>query len=224
MDLCRHAKSTSAQSALVATYQHTNKVCGFSTGLPMFIGVLAASVNDESMSRFATAFTLIAVVLSSGSSPAGSPESSSLAAVSSWQTPFDTPHRLARAYLQPTSDYSAGHRGVDYAVAFGERILAPRDGVVGFVGQIVDRPVLSLSHDGGFKTEFEPACSDLKVGEPVFAGQQIGLVCAGSADYSPHCQSDHCLHFSMRLNGKYLSPLALIGGLNPSRLLPYARG
>ncbi|MFM6965854.1 MAG: M23 family peptidase, partial [Rhodoluna sp.] len=84
------------------------------------------------MSRFATAFTLIAVVLSSGSSPAGSPESSSLAAVSSWQTPFDTPHRLARAYLQPTSDYSAGHRGVDYAVAFGERILAPRDGVVGF--------------------------------------------------------------------------------------------
>ncbi|MFM6965922.1 MAG: M23 family metallopeptidase, partial [Rhodoluna sp.] len=137
-----------------------------------------------------------------------------------WQMPFDSPHRLARAYLQPSSDFSAGHRGVDYAVTFGEPILAPSDGAIGFVGEIVDRPVLSLNHVGGFKTEFEPACSDLKVGTDVLAGQQIGWACAGSADYSEHCPSDDCLHFSLRLNGRYLSPLTLIGALNPSRLLP----
>lgn len=141
---------------------------------------------------------------------------------SSWQLPFETPHRLVRQYLQPASDYSAGHRGVDYAVTTDDIIVAPNDGVVGFAGKLVNRPVLALNHPGGLKTEFEPACTTLVQGDSVLAGDPIGTVCPADVDYTQHCPVVLCLHFSLRLNNAYLSPLALIGGLNPSRLLPYS--
>ena len=140
---------------------------------------------------------------------------------SSWQLPFENPHRLVRQYLQPASDYSAGHRGVDYAVNTDDIIVAPSDGVVSFAGKLVNRPVLALDHAGGLRSEFEPACSTLAPGDSILAGDPIGTACPADADYVQHCPDSMCLHFSLRLNGKYLSPLALIGGLNPSRLLPY---
>jgi murein DD-endopeptidase MepM/ murein hydrolase activator NlpD len=145
---------------------------------------------------------------------------SPLTPTNNWNPPLDTPIRLVNQYRQPNSDYSAGHRGVDYLVEAGQPILAPADGQVWYVGKIVDRPVLSVLHPGGYLTEYEPACTDLKKGEIVFAGQQIGMVCAADANYRQHCSSDNCLHFSLRSNGAYLSPLIFIGGLNPSRLLP----
>ena len=140
-----------------------------------------------------------------------------------WQTPFATPHQLIRNYIQPNSDYSAGHRGVDFAVSLDEIILAPSVGMVTYAGRLVNRPVLALSHEGGLKSEFEPACTTLKVGDEVLAGDPIGTVCPAEVNYAQHCPDVTCLHFSLRLDGKYLSPLALIGGLNPSRLLPYDR-
>lgn len=141
-----------------------------------------------------------------------------------WQIPFDTPHRLVRQYLQPASDYSSGHRGVDFEIEPGEPIIAPADGVVSVSRVIVNRGVLALKHGVGLVSELEPACSDLGVGVTVRKGEVIGWACKAGETYAQHCPSDACLHFSLRSNGRYLSPLALIGGLNPSRLLPYARG
>lgn len=141
-----------------------------------------------------------------------------------WQIPFDTPHRLVREYLQPASDYSSGHRGVDFEIEPGEPIFAPADGVVSVSRVIVNRGVLALKHGVGLVSELEPACSDLGVGVTVRKGEVIGWACQAGETYAQHCPSDACLHFSLRSNGRYLSPLALIGGLNPSRLLPYARG
>jgi murein DD-endopeptidase MepM/ murein hydrolase activator NlpD len=143
---------------------------------------------------------------------------------SNWQLPFDSPHRLVRQYLQPASDYSAGHRGVDYEVELGESLLAPADGVISVARVIVNRGILAIKHGSGLVTEFEPACSELEVGRSVKKGEVIGWACEAGETYSQHCSDDACVHFSLRLEGKYLSPLALIGGLNPSRLLPYARG
>jgi murein DD-endopeptidase MepM/ murein hydrolase activator NlpD len=139
---------------------------------------------------------------------------------SSWNPPLEAPIRLVNQYRQPNSDYSAGHRGVDYLVAQNQSVLAPADGQVWFAGKVAQRPLLSLLHDGGYLTEFEPVCTDLKKGEQVFAGQEIARVCNAEANYLPHCQNAVCMHFSMRLSGAYLSPLLFIGGLNPSRLLP----
>lgn len=143
-----------------------------------------------------------------------------------WNPPLETPIRLVNQYRQPNSDYSAGHRGVDYLVKLGQPILAPADGKVWFSGRVAQRPVLSLQHSGGYLTEFEPVCSDLAKGEPVFAGQQIAVICQAENNYQSHCSSALCLHFSLRSPekfkgaGQYLSPLVFIGGLNPTRLLP----
>ena len=141
-----------------------------------------------------------------------------------WHLPFDSPHRLIRQYLQPNSDYSAGHRGVDYAVSLDESILSPSDGVISFAANLVNRPVLVISHPGGFKSEFEPACTTFRVGDYVVTGEPVGTVCLPGATYDPHCPDNNCLHISLRLNGQYLSPLALLGELSPSRLLPIPEG
>jgi murein DD-endopeptidase MepM/ murein hydrolase activator NlpD len=141
-----------------------------------------------------------------------------------WQVPFDSPHRLVRQYIQPASDYSSGHRGVDFEVEPGEPLFAPADGVISVSRLIVNRGVLAMKHGAGLVSELEPACSELAVGDIVRKGDKIGWVCPASETYVQHCQDDLCIHFSLRFEGKYLSPLALIGGLNPSRLLPYARG
>jgi murein DD-endopeptidase MepM/ murein hydrolase activator NlpD len=138
----------------------------------------------------------------------------------SWQDPFDSPHRLVRPYLQPASDYSAGHRGVDYEIEIGEPLFAPADGVITVSKVIVNRGVLAIKHGAGLLSELEPACSDVPVGTTVLKGEVIGWACSAADAYTQHCSVDSCLHFSLRLEGKYLSPLALIGGLNPSRLLP----
>ena len=136
-----------------------------------------------------------------------------------WNPPLEAPIRLINQYRQPNSDYSAGHRGVDYLVKTGQPVLAPADGIVWFAGKVAQRPLISLKHGNGYLSEFEPVCTDLSKGEPVFAGQQIGYVCQADETYLPHCAKADCLHFSLRIEGAYLSPLVFFGGLNPSRLL-----
>jgi len=143
---------------------------------------------------------------------------------SSWQMPFLTPHALIRPYLQPNSDYSAGHRGIDLAASFGEVIYAPADGEIRFSAKLVDRGVLSIIHDGAMISELEPICSTLRPGDKVKKGTPVGSICHPDATYKFHCPNTTCVHFSLRIAGAYVSPQALIGGLNPSRLLPYARG
>ena len=108
---------------------------------------------------------------------------------------------------------------MDYLVKTGQAVLAPADGTVWFAGKVAQRRLISLQHNNGYLSEFEPVCTDLVKGEPVFAGQEIGYICSADAAYLKHCANADCLHFSLRIQGAYLSPLVFIGGLNPSRLL-----
>jgi murein DD-endopeptidase MepM/ murein hydrolase activator NlpD len=129
-----------------------------------------------------------------------------------WHWPVDAPHAIVRPFVAPATAYSAGHRGVDLA-AGGGTVYAPADGVVRFVGVVVDRPVLSIEHPGGLVTSYEPVTSTLAAGQLVARGEVVGIVAGG------HCASA-CLHFGVRLDGRYVSPLAYLGGLRPSVLLP----
>ena len=129
---------------------------------------------------------------------------------------------LLSPYRQPNSDYSAGHRGVDYRVALGEQIIAPADGIIAFAGQVANRQLMTIKHSEGLVSELEPVCALSPVGTRVELGQLIAHVCNDLPGYIWHCP-EVCLHFSLRSNGRYLSPLALIGGLSPSRLLPLGR-
>ena len=135
-----------------------------------------------------------------------------------WQAPVAHP-QLINQFLQPSSDYSARHRGVDYLVTQGQSVFAPSDGIVRFAGRVVNRGVLTIQHTGSLLTSFEPLCPLAPSGSQVKAGQLIGRVCDESA-YVNHCGVRTCLHFSLRTAAGYLSPLVTIGGLSPSRLLP----
>ncbi len=128
---------------------------------------------------------------------------------------------LINSYRQSETEYSAGHRGVDYQVQLGQGVFAPADGQVHFVGKVVDRQLISISHEGELLSAFEPVCSRLNVGEQVSTGDLIGEICEADDSYQPHCEDMFCLHFSIRKNGQYLSPLWFTGELTQSRLLPW---
>lgn len=156
-----------------------------------------------------------------------------LALAISWQLPtpslgaesqFSSPlvgSSVVHEYRQSETPYSAGHRGIDYEAKLGQAVFAPANGQVHFVGKVVNRQLISLNHGQELLTAFEPVCSQLTEGESVVSGQLIGEVCEGEASYHPHCQTSDCLHFSVRKNGEYLSPLWFTGELTPSRLLPW---
>jgi len=134
---------------------------------------------------------------------------------SAWAWPVDPPRAIIRPYVAPATPYSAGHRGIDIAADDDDAaamVRSPADGVVHFSGVVVDRPVLSIRHDGGLLSSYEPVVTDLVVGDAVARGDPIGTVIPG------HC-STLCLHFGVRRDGEYLSPLVLLGGIPRAVLL-----
>lgn len=128
---------------------------------------------------------------------------------------------LVNSYKAPATSFGSGHRGVDYEVNLGQGIFAPASGTVSFAGKVVDRQVLSLSHDQNVFSSYEPVCSSLAVGESVSAGDLIAEVCEPEPSYVAHCQDRICMHFSARKDEDYLSPLWFTGELSPSVLLPW---
>jgi murein DD-endopeptidase MepM/ murein hydrolase activator NlpD len=133
-----------------------------------------------------------------------------------WLWPVDGPHAVTRPYVAPMSTYGRGHRGVDLAAPEGAVVRAPADGVVHFVGFVVDRPLLSLRHSDGALSSFEPVESDLRRGDQVDAGEVIGTLLAG------HCD-EPCLHVGARILGQYVSPLRYLGDIPRPVLLPTRR-
>lgn len=131
-----------------------------------------------------------------------------------WAWPVAAPHPIARPYLAPATPYAAGHRGIDIRSAPDAEVRAPADGVVHFAGVVVDRPVLSIDHGGGVLSSYEPVETVLRKGDAVRRGQVIGTLRAG------HCASGACLHFGVRLDGEYVSPLLFLGGQPRAVLLP----
>jgi len=129
-----------------------------------------------------------------------------------WHWPLEGSRMLIRPYIAPATPYGPGHRGVDVGSG-NDAVYAPADGVVHFVGTVVDRPVLSIRHGGGLISSFEPVVSELVAGDAVERADPVGTLRGG------HC-STPCLHFGVRLNGEYVSPLLYLGGIPHSVLLP----
>ncbi|HUG49582.1 MAG TPA: M23 family metallopeptidase, partial [Terrimesophilobacter sp.] len=130
-----------------------------------------------------------------------------------WHWPVDPPWRVLKPFVAPATPYGPGHRGIDIASFAGAAVYAPTDGTVYFVGVVVDRPVLSIRHPGGLVSSFEPVVSSLSPGDVVRRGERTGTLVPG------HCPQT-CLHFGVRLNGQYLSPLKFLSGIPHSVLLP----
>ena len=107
----------------------------------------------------------------------------------------------------------AGHRGVDLGASEGV-VLSPADGVVVFVGTVVDRPVLTIDHGDGLLSSFEPVSASVTKGQRVRAGQEVGRISS-----EPHCPG-LCVHWGVREHGEYVNPLPLVSDRRPSVLLP----
>ena len=130
-----------------------------------------------------------------------------------WSWPLDEPHPIVRPFIAPASAYSSGHRGIDIAGTDDEVVRAPAAGIIHFSGFVVNRYVVSIDHGGGVLSSFEPVLSELVEGALVRRGERIGALQSG------HCGAP-CLHFGVRVDGLYVSPLNFLGDIPRSILLP----
>lgn len=139
--------------------------------------------------------------------------------------PFDWPLRprpvVVRRFDNPEHDWLPGHRGVDLGAAPGSPVLAAGDGIVVFAGTVAGRPVVSLRHEGGLRTTYEPVEPGVTAGARVARGSPIGTLATGHEG----CPAPACLHWGARLDPtirnrpQYVDPLGLLR-LAPLRLKP----
>jgi murein DD-endopeptidase MepM/ murein hydrolase activator NlpD len=136
------------------------------------------------------------------------------AAGSHWIWPTRGQRVVLEPFRAPAHAYGAGHRGIDIEAAVGSTVVAPAPGIVAFRGTVVDRPLLTIEHDGGLVTTFEPVDSPLAPGDSVVAGDPIGTVATGG-----HTEPG-AMHLGVRLDGVYINPLLLFGDVPRAVLLP----
>ncbi len=129
--------------------------------------------------------------------------------------PLPVPHPVVRPFTAPASPYGPGHRGVDLAGKVGAPVYAAGDGVVVFAGPVAGRGVVSVEHDGGLRTTYEPLVVHVTTGQRVAAGAVVGLLLPGHAGCA-----GVCLHWGARRGEEYLDPLVLLAE-GRVRLLPW---
>jgi murein DD-endopeptidase MepM/ murein hydrolase activator NlpD len=115
----------------------------------------------------------------------------------------------------PDQPFGPGHRGADLAGAPGQAVLAARRGTVIFAGPVAGRGSVSVQHDDGLRTTYEPVTPLVTAGQQVAAGEVVGLLEPGHGS----CPGT-CLHWGARRDRLvYVDPLVL---LRPPRvrLLP----
>lgn len=123
--------------------------------------------------------------------------------------------RIERPFVAPAHDYGPGHRGIDVRPLAAAEVRAPAAGVVAFSGQVAGRGILTIDHGGGLVATLEPIASPLVAGEAVERGAVVGTVALGG-----HASAG-VLHFGVRLDGEYINPMLLLGGVPRAILLPY---
>jgi murein DD-endopeptidase MepM/ murein hydrolase activator NlpD len=129
--------------------------------------------------------------------------------------PLRPPPAVLTPFGDPANPFGPGHRGVDLAGAVGQPVLAARAGTVVFAGPVAGLGVVSVQHDDGLRTTYEPVVPVVRVGAKVAAGAVLGTLVAGHRG----CRST-CLHWGVRRDRlDYVDPLVLL--MPPHvRLLP----
>jgi len=129
--------------------------------------------------------------------------------------PLRPPPAVVTPFGAPEDPFGPGHRGVDLAGTVGQPVLAARGGTVVFAGLVAGQGVVSVQHDDGLRTTYEPLVPVVHAGAVVATGDVLGALAAGHRG----CASA-CLHWGVRRDRlEYLDPLVL---LRPPwvRLLP----
>lgn len=159
-------------------------------------------------------FVILTVLAATASVGAlGTPLPPAAASSSDWTWPV-TAFRLERPFVAPAHEYGPGHRGIDLRPLDDSRVRAPAPGVVAFSGSVAGRGILTIDHGGELVTTLEPVESELTAGALVARGEVVGVLGGGG-----HV-AEGVLHFGVRLDGEYINPLLLLGGVPRAVLLP----
>ncbi|WP_240658861.1 murein hydrolase activator EnvC family protein [Microbacterium sp. CPCC 204701] len=172
----------------------------------------ARSGRAMALGAVLTASALLVGSATQASGATVSPERPDLAAAG-WAWPVRE-FRIDRAFVAPAHDYGPGHRGIDVRPVASPEVRAPAAGIVAFSGQVAGRGILTIDHGGGLVTTLEPIASELVAGAGVERGAAVGTVALGG-----HTDPG-VLHFGVRLEGEYINPMLLLGGVPRAVLLP----
>lgn len=133
-----------------------------------------------------------------------------------WDWPLVGTPPVTRAFDPPAQRWLPGHRGIDLAGVAGEQVLAVDAGVVTFSGEIAGVGMVSVTHESGLRSTYQPVEDRVTRGDRVRRGQSIGIL-GGTAS---HCILSDCLHLgAVRGRDDYVDPLPLLLGAQLS-LLP----
>lgn len=147
--------------------------------------------------------------------PSPPPEAGQPAVGADYAWPLLPPPAVLAPFGAPDNPFGPGHRGVDLAGAIGQPVLAARGGTIVFAGPVAGLGVVSVQHDDGLRSTYEPVLPVVTAGATVAAGDVLGTLTAGHRG----CPST-CLHWGVR-RGRldYVDPLVLLFPLHV-RLLP----
>jgi murein DD-endopeptidase MepM/ murein hydrolase activator NlpD len=111
---------------------------------------------------------------------------------------------VIRVFVLGPDPWSPGHRGVDLQADLDQKVLAAAPGTVTFAGTVAGRGTVSVQHDTGIRTTYEPVRPLVRLGERVDVGHVLGTVSPG------HRPDVICLHWGARVGSTYLDPLLLL--------------
>lgn len=132
-----------------------------------------------------------------------------------YQWPLQPVPVVVRAFDGRGEPFGPGHLGVDLAGEPGRPVLAARGGSVVFAGMLAGRGVVSVQHDDGLRTTYEPVDPRVRAGQLVTTGAVLGLLLPGH----PGCPGT-CLHWGARRDRlDHIDPLVLVRP-RQVRLLP----
>lgn len=126
---------------------------------------------------------------------------------------------VVRAFDAPSPNWQRGHRGVDLAGHPGQAVFAAAAGTVVYAGELAGRPLVSIAHEGGLRSSYEPVRPGVRAGQTVAAGAPIGELATGHTG----CPAAACLHWGAMwgaaARADYVDPLGLLSA-TPIRLKP----
>ncbi len=115
---------------------------------------------------------------------------------------------ISDPFRAPTNRFAAGNRGIEFRTIPGQVVVAAREGIVTFAGQVAGSLFVTIIHPDGVRTSYgHVATVGVLVDQSVAIGEPIATT-AG------------LLHVSARIGDAYVDPSILFGGAHgPARLI-----